>query len=84
MARRIRLRSQTWHALDRLSWETQRPINDIAEEALGDLLRKHRRPRTLREALREATRRRPRTLREALRDAARRHPARDDGARRRG
>lgn len=83
MARRIRLRSQTWHALDRLSWETQRPINDIAEEALGDLLRKHRRPRTLREALREATRRR-RTLREALRDAAPRNPARDDGARRRG
>jgi hypothetical protein len=56
MARRIELSAQTWHALDVLSWETERPLNDLAEEAFSDLFKKHRRPRSLREALREALR----------------------------
>ena len=55
MARRIDLTLQTWHALDTLSWETERPLNELAEEAFSDLLKKHHRPRSLREALREAT-----------------------------
>ena len=56
MARRIDLTAQTWRALDTLSWETERPINDLAEEAFADLFKKHHRPRSLREALREAER----------------------------
>jgi hypothetical protein len=60
MARRIELSSQTWHALDALSWEMERPLNDLAEEAFSDLLKKHHPPRF-----------RPRSLREALREFAR-------------
>ncbi len=56
MARRIELSAQTWHALDALSWETDRSLNELAEEAFADLLKKHRRPRSLREALRELAR----------------------------
>ena len=56
MTRRIGLTAQTWHALEALTWETQRPVNDLAEEAFRDLFEKHRRPRSLREALREAAR----------------------------
>ena len=52
MTRRIELTAQTWHALDVLSWETERPVSDLAEEAFTDLFSKHRRPRSLREALR--------------------------------
>ena len=54
MTRRIDLTSQTWHALETLAWETQRPVNDLAEEAFSDLFKKRRRPRSLREALRDA------------------------------
>jgi hypothetical protein len=56
MARHIELSGQTWHALDVLSWETERPLNDLAEEAFSDLLKKHHGPRSLREALRELAR----------------------------
>jgi len=54
MSHRIDLTAQTWHALDTLSWETERPLNDLAEEAFADLLKKLHRPRSLRDALREA------------------------------
>lgn len=54
MTRRIDLTAQTWHALEALTLETGRPANDLAEEAFCDLFEKHRRPRSLREALREA------------------------------
>jgi hypothetical protein len=60
MARRIELSSQTWHVLDALSWEMERSLNDLAEEAFSDLLKKHHPPRY-----------RPRSLREALREFAR-------------
>jgi hypothetical protein len=59
MTRRIELTAPTWHALDALSWETERPLNELAEEAFADLFKKHRRPRSLREALREFPRSRP-------------------------
>ncbi len=59
MARRIELSAETWHALEALAWETRRPVNDLAEEALADFFRKHRRPRSLREALADLARSRP-------------------------
>jgi hypothetical protein len=59
MTRRIDLTAQTWHALETLAWETQRPVNDLAEEAFSDLFKKRRRPRSLREALRDAARPHP-------------------------
>ena len=59
MHRRIALAPDLSHALDQLAHETERSISDLAEEAVCDLLKKHRRPRSLLEALRESTRRHP-------------------------
>ena len=59
MTRRIDLAAQTWHALETLSWETERPLNELAEEAFSDLFEKRRRPRSLREALSDAARPHP-------------------------
>jgi hypothetical protein len=59
VARRIALRPETWHAFDDLSRDTGRSPDSLAEEALRDLLKKHRRPRSLLEALRESARQHP-------------------------
>jgi len=59
VGRRIELRPETWHALDELSRDTGRSVHSLADEAVGDLLRKHRRPRSLLEALRESARQHP-------------------------
>jgi hypothetical protein len=59
VGRRIALTSETWHALDALSRDTGRSLHDLAGEAFGNLLKKHRRPRSLLEALRESTRQHP-------------------------
>lgn len=59
VGRRIELSSETWHALDALSRDEGRSVHDLAEEAFRDLLRKHRRPRSLLEALRESARQLP-------------------------
>jgi hypothetical protein len=58
-ARRIQLRLQTWHALDELAHEFSCSVHSLAEEAFRDLLKKHRRPVSLREALRASTRLHP-------------------------
>jgi hypothetical protein len=50
---------ETWHALRGLSQDTMKSLQDLADEAFRDLLRKHGRPVTLREALRESARRLP-------------------------
>src|SRR5262245_55724353 len=57
--RRIEFDPETWHALHQYSLETGRALNELATEAFRDLLRKHRRPVTLQEALRESVRRQP-------------------------
>jgi hypothetical protein len=49
----------TWRALDELSQESGRSIASLAEEAFADLLKKHRRPRSLLEALRASARQHP-------------------------
>lgn len=58
-ARRLSANAATWQALDELAHDLGLSLDDLAEEAFGDLLRKHRRPRTLREALRESARHYP-------------------------
>jgi hypothetical protein len=50
---------ETWHALHRLSLDSLRSLQELADEAFGDLLKKHRRPVTLREALKESVRMQP-------------------------
>jgi hypothetical protein len=59
VGRRIELRPQAWHALDELAQDTGRSLHSLAVEAVGDLLKKHRRPRSLLEALRESARQHP-------------------------
>jgi hypothetical protein len=57
--RRIRLEAAIWHALDELLRDQGRSIDDLAAEAFRDLLRKHRRPQSLLEALRQSARQLP-------------------------
>jgi hypothetical protein len=67
--RRIEFDGETWHALDRLAKDRMQTLQELADEAFRDLLKKHRRPTTLKEMLRES---------------ARSHPANDHTPRRRG
>jgi hypothetical protein len=55
----IEFDAETWHALRLLSGDSMKSLQELAEEAFGDLLRKHGRPVTLRQALRESLRRQP-------------------------
>jgi hypothetical protein len=57
--RRIEFDAETWHALHQLSLNSMRSVQELAEEAFRDLLKKHRRPTTLKEMLRESARSQP-------------------------
>jgi hypothetical protein len=57
--RRVEFDAETWHALHRFSLETSRSLQALADEAFRDLLKKYRRPVTLRDALRESVRMHP-------------------------
>lgn len=50
---------ETWAALDLLSRDSLKSIQELADEAFTDLLKKHHRPVTLKEALRQSLRREP-------------------------
>ena len=50
---------ETWHALQLLGRDSMKTLQELADEAFSDLLRKHGRPVTLREALRASARRLP-------------------------
>jgi hypothetical protein len=67
--KRIEFDAETWHALHRLSLDSMKSLQELADEAFRDLLKKHRRPTTLKEMLRES---------------ARSHPANDHGPAKRG
>ena len=47
----IEFDAETWRALQLFSRESMRDLQELADEAFGDLLRKHGRPVTLKEAL---------------------------------
>ncbi len=49
----------TYTALDRLARDRMASIQELADEAFRDLLKKHRRPTTLKEMLRESARAHP-------------------------
>jgi hypothetical protein len=51
--------AETWHALHLLSKDSLKSLQELADEAFADLLRKHGRPASLREALRDSARRLP-------------------------
>jgi hypothetical protein len=55
----IEFTSEIWQALALLTLDSRRSLQDLADEAFLDLLRKYRRPTSLKEALQESTRRLP-------------------------
>ncbi len=55
----IELDPETWHALQLLGRDSMKTLQELADEAFSDLLSKHGRPVTLREALRASARRLP-------------------------
>jgi hypothetical protein len=50
---------ESWQALDLLSRDSLKSIQELADEAFADLLKKHHRPVTLKDALRQSVRREP-------------------------
>jgi hypothetical protein len=50
---------ETWQALDVLSRDSGKDLQALSDEAFGDLLAKHHRPRTLKDALKQSTQREP-------------------------
>ena len=57
--RRIEFDAEIWNALDRLSKDRMATVQELADEAFRDLLKKHRRPTTLNEMLRDSLRSHP-------------------------
>jgi antitoxin-like ribbon-helix-helix protein len=55
----IEFKSEIWRALQLLARDSGQSVQALADEAFLDLLRKHRRPTSLKEALRESARRLP-------------------------
>jgi hypothetical protein len=57
--RRIAFVPEVWLALDRLCKDRMVDLQNLADEDFRDLLKKHRRPVTLKEMLRESARSHP-------------------------
>ena len=55
----IEFDAETWHTLQLLGRDSRKTLQELADEAFADLLRKHNRPVTLRDALRASARRLP-------------------------
>jgi hypothetical protein len=52
--KRVQFDSETWNALNLLAKDSMKDFQELADEAFRDLLRKHGRPTTLKEALRKS------------------------------
>ena len=59
IGKRIEFDAETWHAVRRLSLDTVKSLQELADEAFRDLLKKHHRPVTLKDALRQSVRMQP-------------------------
>jgi hypothetical protein len=51
--------AEVWHALHLLARDSMKSLQEIADEAFSDVLKKHHRPTDLKEALRQSVRRAP-------------------------
>jgi Antitoxin-like ribbon-helix-helix len=51
IGKRVQFHEETWQALRLLSSESMKSFQELADEAFNDLLRKHGRPASLKEAL---------------------------------
>jgi hypothetical protein len=54
--KRVQFDDETWQAIDLLARESMKDFQELADEAFADLLRKHNRPVTLKQALRASAR----------------------------
>lgn len=52
--KRVQFDEETWAALDLLAHDRMMDFQELADEAFGDLLRKHHRPLDLKSALRQS------------------------------
>ena len=52
--KRVQFDDETWHALDLLARDRMMDFQELADEAVSDLLKKHGRPTDLKTALRES------------------------------
>jgi hypothetical protein len=52
--KRVQFDDETWHALDLLGRDQMKEFQELADEAFRDLLKKHGRPVSLKEALRKS------------------------------
>ena len=57
--KRIEFDAETWQALDGLARDRMASIQELADEAFRDLLKKHNRPTTLKEMLKASVRAHP-------------------------
>ena len=55
----IEFDQETWQALDLLARDSMQSVQELADEAFRDLLRKHGRPTDLKAALRASAQQRP-------------------------
>jgi hypothetical protein len=54
IGKRVQFHEETWHELRLLVAESMKSFQELADEAFNDLLRKHGRPASLKEALRRS------------------------------
>ena len=57
IGKRVTFDAATWAALDLYARDSLKSFQELADEAFADLLKKHNRPTTLKEALRDSARR---------------------------
>lgn len=57
VGKRVTFDVATWQALDLYARESMKSFQELADEAFADLLVKHERPTSLKDALRASTRR---------------------------
>ena len=55
--KRVQIDDEMWQALELLGRDSMRDFQELANEAFADLLKKHHRPVTLKDALRQSARR---------------------------
>jgi hypothetical protein len=54
--KRVQIDEETWTALALLGQDTSKDFQGLADEAFADLLKKHHRPATLKDALKQSVR----------------------------
>jgi hypothetical protein len=59
VGKRVQFDDETWHAINLLARDKMKDFQELADEAFGDLLKKHGRPTDLKSALRESARHAP-------------------------